>query len=61
MQCELDGGFQEAQLIAGVIARAFKTVAVNGPVAEQVLQRVGELDLAAASWLDGSNTSGVST
>src|ERR1700691_1345305 len=49
MQRELHRRLEKTKLVAGIVARAFKTVSVDGPVAQQVLQRVGELDLAAAS------------
>ena len=52
-QCEFDSGLQKAQLVASVIARALETIAVDGTVAQQVFQRVGELDFSAASRLDG--------
>src|SRR5579864_1602707 len=51
-QGKLDRGLQEAELVAGVVARAFEHIPVNGPVAQQVFQGIGELDFAAASRLD---------
>jgi hypothetical protein len=51
-QRELDGGLQEAQLVAGIIARAFEHIPINRPVAQKVLESVGQLNFAAASGLD---------
>src|ERR1700681_809750 len=52
-ECKLDRRFQKPELVAGVVTRAFEAVAVDGPVAQQMLQRIGELKLAAATRLDG--------
>ena len=38
---EFDGGFEEAEFIAGVVARAFEAHSVNGPAAEKVAEAVG--------------------
>src|SRR5579864_9003913 len=51
-QRKLDSGFQESELVAGVVARAFKTITINRPVAKQMLQAVGELDFASAPRFD---------
>src|SRR5689334_17877388 len=40
-QRHLDGSLQEPEFIAGVVARAFEHIAVNGAIAQQVLQGIG--------------------
>ena len=51
LQGELDRGFQESQLVAGVVALALEGVAVDFFLLEQCLQAVGQLQFAAgASW-----------
>src|SRR5215469_8359675 len=43
----LDRGFEKAQFIAGVVARAIEPVRVDGTAAQQVAQGVGKLNFAA--------------
>src|ERR1035441_5938912 len=52
-QGEFHRRFQEAELVAGVVARALETIRVDRTAAQQVPQRVGELDFAAAARVDG--------
>ncbi len=52
-QGKLDRGLQESKFIAGVVARAFETVSINRTVTKQMLERIGELDFAAAAGFDG--------
>src|ERR1035441_1950817 len=51
-QGEFHRRFQEAQLISGIVARAFEAVGVDRAAAQQVAQGVGELDFAAAAGVD---------
>ena len=46
-QGELDGCFQVAELVAGVVAPALELDAVNGAARSQHPEGVGQLDLAA--------------
>src|SRR5688500_17602543 len=50
---EFDRRFEEAELVAGIVACAFELQSVDGSVAEKVAQAVGELDLAAGAGLHG--------
>src|SRR5262245_34168044 len=50
LECKLNSGFQEPELIPGIVPLAFKFVSVNGPVAQQMFQRIGQLNLAARAW-----------
>src|SRR5215472_5522300 len=52
MEREFDGGLQKPELVAGIVSRPFETKPIDRPVPQQMLERVGELDLAATSWLD---------
>src|SRR5262249_32969258 len=52
LQCELDGGFQETELITCVVPSAFELQTVDRPIAQQVFQRIGQLNLAAGAGLD---------
>ena len=47
LEGELDGGLQESQLVAGVVALSLEEVPVDRPPGQQGLQRARELDLAA--------------
>src|SRR6185295_3573771 len=47
-QRELDGGLEEAELVAGVVALALELHRVHRPARAQRAQAVGQLDLAAA-------------
>src|SRR5262245_58919374 len=51
---ELYGGFEETELVAGIVAGAFERLAVDGPLAEQRAQSVGELYLAAGAGRGGA-------
>src|SRR5690348_13324373 len=51
-QGELDRRFQESELVSRVVPCAFEFQSINRPVAQHVLQRVGELDFAAAPRLN---------
>ena len=44
---QLDGGLEEAELVAGVVTLALEAEGVDGAAAQEVLQGVGELDFAA--------------
>ena len=48
LERELDGGLQEAELVAGVVAHALELVAVERPALLQLPQAVRQLDLAPA-------------
>src|SRR5207237_3921454 len=52
-QCKFDGRFQKSELVAGIVARPFKAVAVYRPVSKQMFQAIRQLDFAAASGTDG--------
>ena len=45
--------FRKSEFIASVVPLAFKLETIDGPAAEEMLQRIGELELAAAAGLDG--------
>ena len=47
LEGELDGGLQETKLIAGIVALAFKDVAVDFFFLQKLPQAVGELQFAA--------------
>ena len=47
-QREVDDGFQEAELVAGVVADAFDLAGVDRPGLQQLAQAVGQLNLAGA-------------
>src|ERR1017187_1077438 len=51
-QGEFHRRFQEAELVAGVVARSLETIGVDRAAAQQVAQGVGELDFAAAARVD---------
>src|ERR1700722_2985915 len=50
---ELDGGVEEALLVAGVVALAFVVEAVDLFVLEQSFDAVSELEFAAGTWRNG--------
>ena len=51
-QGEFDGGFEEAEFVAGIVALAVEFEGINRTAAEQVAQGVGQLDLSARSSFD---------
>src|SRR5690242_13117724 len=53
LESKLDRGLQEPELITRVVTRSLEPVTVNGAAAQQVLQSIGQLNLAAAAGLDG--------
>src|SRR5258708_7133669 len=50
---ELDGGLEEAHLVAGIVSLAFVAEAIDLFVLEEGLDGVGELEFAACAWGDG--------
>ncbi|MCU1227689.1 MAG: hypothetical protein JWO97_573, partial [Acidobacteria bacterium] len=51
LQRVIDGRFQIAELLAGVVTLPFEDVAVEVARCRELAQRVGELNLAAGSFL----------
>ena len=57
-QREIHHGFQESELVAGVVADAFDLARVDRPRLQQLAQAVGQLDLAGAIALGGGRAPG---